>query len=83
MRLCAHVFSGGGGNRTRVPRRLHESFYVRSRFFEFAGRVPNRQGSPRAIRQRCLATDVADLIRGESDLATGFWDSPTKARSRD
>ena len=28
---------GGGGNRTPVPRRLSECFYVRSRFFESRG----------------------------------------------
>jgi len=27
--------SGGGGNRTRVPRHFHRSFYVRSRMFGF------------------------------------------------
>ena len=49
----------------------------------FAGGAPNRQGAPRAIRPRSLAARIADLAGDESDLATGFWDSPTKARSRD
>ena len=33
--LVKRRFSGGGGNRTRVPRHFHASFYVRSRMFEF------------------------------------------------
>ena len=30
---CGTRLSGGGGNRTRVPRHFHESFYVCSRLF--------------------------------------------------
>ena len=52
-------------------------------YLSFAGKVPNRQGARRAIRQRCLAAHVADVTGGESDLAAGFWVSPTKPRSRD
>ncbi len=31
---CGGRVSGGGGNRTRVPRYFHESLYVRSRLFK-------------------------------------------------
>ena len=54
-----------------------------SGYLRFAGEVPNRQGLSRAMRPRSLAARAADLAGDESDLATGFWDSPTKARSRD
>ena len=30
---CATRLSGGGGDRTRVPRHFHDSFYVCSRIF--------------------------------------------------
>jgi len=38
------ALGGGGGNRTRVPRRFRARFYMRSRFFEFRTPRPNRQG---------------------------------------
>jgi len=30
---CSSVLYGGGGDRTRVPRHFHDSFYVCSRIF--------------------------------------------------
>ena len=36
--------SGGGGNCTRVPRRIGEGIYVRSRSFDCRPRRPERQG---------------------------------------
>src|SRR5438874_4992508 len=47
LRRIARLFvSGGGGNRTRVPRRFRESFYVRVRFFEVRRWDPQPTGSP-------------------------------------
>ena len=50
--------SGGGGNRTRVPQWLHESFYVCSRLFDFARTDPSRQDSTHTSRERVLAAGV-------------------------
>ena len=36
-----------------------------------------------ASQELYLATDVPDMIRGDPDLLTDFWASPTKTRSRD
>ena len=77
------ALSGGGGNRTRVPRHFRDSFYVRSRFFKSRSPSPNRHGLGRASRARSLATSVPGVTSREPDLATDFWDSPVKARSRD
>ena len=69
---------GGGGNRTRVPRYFHGGFYVRSRIISaFRLWVPNRQGSSRASRERCLASGVPsnDPRRfGISDRLLGLSD---------
>ena len=43
---------------------------------------PNRHGPRRTSQRRCLTQTVSGVDLSESDLATGFWASPTKARSR-
>src|SRR6516162_8306805 len=51
--------SGGGGNRTRVPRYFSASFYVRRRMISaFRPLVPNRRGSLRASPELCLAAGI-------------------------
>ena len=77
------ALSGGGGNRTRVPRHFRGSFYVCSQFFKSRSPSPNRHGLGRASRVRSLATGVPGMTSRDPDLATDFWDSPVKARSRD
>jgi len=51
--------SGGGGNRTRVPRYFRGGFYVRSRII-YASRPlpPNRRGGKQASQERFLASSV-------------------------
>ena len=51
-------------------------------YLDFAQPTPNRQGVDRTSRERSLATGVLDMTRSDSELATDFWASPTKARSR-
>jgi len=77
------ALGGGGGNRTRVPRYFRGSFYVCSRFFESRSPSPNRHGLGRTSRARSLTTGVPGMASREPDLATDFWASPVKARSRD
>jgi hypothetical protein len=43
---------------------------------------PQRQGPPKTSRERFLTAGVPDMTRGDPELATDFWDSPAKARSR-
>jgi hypothetical protein len=44
-RMSQATVSGGGGNRTRVPKHFHDSFYVRSRFiYALRSEIPKRQG---------------------------------------
>lgn len=69
---CKRPVDGGGGNRTRVPRRFCGSFYVCSRLFESCAPAPNRQGPRRASRERSLATGVLDMASREPDLTTDF-----------
>ena len=51
--------SGGGGNRTRVPRYFHVGFYVRSRKFGVSRAGPDRQGSQQASREQFLVRERA------------------------
>ena len=76
--LILVVWSGGGGNRTRVPKHFHARFYVRSRFIS-AVRLPapNRQGAWPASRARCLAPGVPNVDPerfGISDRLLGLSD---------
>jgi len=66
------ALSGGGGNRTRVPRHFRDSFYVCSQFFGSRSPSPNRHGLERASRVLCLATGVPGVTSREPDLTTDF-----------
>ena len=77
------MYSGGGGNRTRVPRHFRGSFYVRSRMiYAFAQSTPNRRGAGPASRARSLVPGVPDGDPERAEFAAGFWASSAKARSR-
>jgi len=77
------ALGGGGGDRTRVPRYFRACFYVCSRLFESRSRVAKRQAARRTSRELDLTISVLGMTDGDPELATDFWDSPAKARSRD
>ena len=53
--------NGGGGNRTRVPRSFHGSFYVRSRIiYAFRLPAPNRRGAMQTSQEQFLTSSVPD-----------------------
>ena len=62
--------NGGGGNRTRVPKHFHVSFYVRSRLFGSRRQGPGRQGTWLASRELLLASGVP----GNDPKRVGFGD---------
>ena len=69
--------SGGGGDRTRVPRYFRESFYVCSRLFDFARAGANRRATTRTSREQGLIASVpdGDLRRdGIGDRQSGLSD---------
>jgi hypothetical protein len=74
--------SGGGGNRTRVPRYIHVGFYVHSRLISVVRGSPSDTGYHGPFEDSCLAVSVLDVTDGEPDLTTDFWASPAKARNR-
>ena len=74
--------SGGGGFRTRVPRHVHKSLYVRSRLFGIRPEDLCRPSSYRTSRKRCLTTVVSGMNGSDSELVTSFWASPTNPLSR-
>jgi len=49
----------------------------------FARGAPNDRLLAGQVENLVLAVSVLDVTDGESDLATDFWVSPTKTRSRD
>ena len=62
MQLSCKVWSGGGGNRTRVRGRTGQSIYKRSLGFGFARRpVPRRPTDELAILKRRAAGDWLSL----------------------
>ena len=75
--------SGGGGDRTRVPRHFHAGFYVCSRIiYAFAAGAPNRRGAKAASWQRFLIPGVANSDPGRSGIVAGSRTSPAKVLSR-
>jgi hypothetical protein len=76
----AVILSGGGGNRTRVPRHLRDGLYVCSRIiYAFAAKTPNRRGETAASRQQCLIPSVADATRDDPELRPAV--GPLRRRS--
>src|SRR5262245_980205 len=64
--------SGGGGNRTRVPRYFSDGFYVRRRMISAVRSVvPNRRGSFQASQELFLVAGIpsSDLRR----FGIGNW----------
>ena len=83
QRFCKWLLCGGGGNRTRVPRHLHASFYVCSRMISaFAILAPNRRGGKTASRERFLISGVPHVDPKRSGIVAGSRTSPAKVLSR-
>ncbi len=83
-RMAPMPKSGGGGDRTRVPRHFHAGFYVRSppNLQTVVARPPDRQGCRLTSRQQFLIPGVADGDPRRSGITAGSRDSPAKSLSR-
>lgn len=79
---CATRLSGGGGDRTRVPRRFHGSFYVYSRRFKFCHSSFQRQNLSMTRRELNFTLSVLDMTQDYPKFTTDFWPSSAKCRSR-
>ena len=74
--------SGGGGNRTRVPRHFHASFYVCSRWFEGSRDRAPIDRVPIRLSENLFSRRRARRDARRSGITADFWASPAKSRSR-
>jgi len=71
--------SGGGGNRTRVPRYFHDSFYVYSRLFILTHAGPQSTGFQVGDAGTGLIHGVPAVTVNDPELVTSLQDSPAKS----
>ena len=71
--------SGGGGNRTRVPRYFHNSFYVHSRLFGLTNARLQSTGSQVGDVRTSLIHGVLTVTMNDPELVTSLQDSPAKS----
>ena len=71
--------SGGGGNRTRVPRYFHDSFYMHSRLFNLTHAGPQSTGFQVGDAGTSLIHGVPTVTMNDPELVTSLQDSPAKS----
>ena len=71
--------SGGGGNRTRVPRYFHDNFYVHSRLFNLTHAGPPSTGFQVGDAGTNLIHGVPTMTVNDPELVTSLQDSPAKS----
>ena len=75
--------SGGGGDRTRVPRWFQDGVYMCSRCFPiFARPAVQRQTEGQTRWKLCLGPRVSNVTEADLELLSGFQNSPAKFLNR-